>query len=199
MPSHYFIFDTSALVFRYIRPSDREGEFIKDQVDALFAARAKRSNSIVFQLPNICMAECSKVFAWACFDQNMYGVSKRDAVNAYTNLRDALLKDVSRDRIINSYEFKSDHLVGIEDIFTRDYNELPRPDPKKKGKRLSAHDALIIAIASAIAFDHAGGLENTTLVTAEKRMSLMCLKFPESYPHAVNVRYDGVQSRLTGL
>lgn len=199
MPSHYFIFDTSALVFRYISPSNNDGSFIKQQVDSLFLAKAKDRKAIIFQLPNLCMAECSKVFAWACFEQDMYGVRKKEAVQAYGDLRDALLKDVTHDRIINSYEFDSDHVVDIEEIFMHDYFDLPKPNPSKKGKRLSSHDALIISIARAIAIEHAGGLQNSTLITAEDRMASMCHKFPDSYPRVVNVRRDSIQPELARL
>lgn len=117
----------------------------------------------------------------------------------YLALKTALLEDVQRERLINSFEFKSTHLVDIERIFEDDYLALPKPDPKKKGKRLSSHDALIVSMASAIALDHAKGYENATIVTGERRMATLCRRLPKRYPRAIDIREDETESYLEGL
>lgn len=199
MPRHYFIFDTSALVFKYIRVQDTAGALIKARLDKLFAFRAQLPKKIDFQLPNICMAECSKTFAWACFEANLYGIRADESIAAYGALKDALLADVRKDRIINSYELKSRHLVNIESIFTDDYVRLPPPDRKRRGKHLSSHDALIAAISIEIAMDHAGGLENATLVTAETRLTTLCRRLGDRYPRVLNVRNEEIEPYLRAI
>lgn len=66
MPRHYFIFDTSALVYKYLPSADAGGGRIKSRLAALFAAKAQHPHVLDFQIPNICMAECAKTFAYAC-------------------------------------------------------------------------------------------------------------------------------------
>ena len=101
MPRRYFVLDASALAFRYIASKDLESQSIRRRLDRLFLARAANPESIILQVPDICMAECSKAFARACFEKNLFGSGER-ARDAYLRLRDGLLRDVRDDRIIHS-------------------------------------------------------------------------------------------------
>lgn len=127
-------------------------------------------------MPNICMAECSKAFAKACFEEKLYG--EKNALEAYRKLKDALLQDVTRDRIINSYELNRDHFKDIEEIFIADYK---LPAPRGSSKHLSSHDALIIAMAS-----HLGSRGQVTIVTADERIIQVC-KSSIDFPRALHV------------
>lgn len=192
MPRRVCVLDASALAFRYI-PSENPGtDAVKRRLDELFKARAADPKSLDFQVPSICMAECSKAFARACFEKNLYGIGRSAAKGAYQKLVGDLLKDVSKDRIIHSLELERDHFIGIEEIYLRDYLELPRPNPRKKGRRLSPIDVLVISMARDFALNKAGGLENVLLVTAESRMEKICNEFPDDYPRVVNVWFRPV-------
>ncbi len=101
----------------------------------------------------------------------------------------ALLKDVTNDRIIHSFELKRDHFRDIEDIFNDDYSLRP---PKRRAQMLSGNDALIISMAVWIAHNLGEGLKSVTIITAESRMADVCNEFPQKYPRAVNIREPGV-------
>lgn len=186
MPRIYYVFDSSALVFRYLPSKRPEAQKVQARLGTLFEARARESHRIDFQVPNICMAECSKTFAKACFEQHLYGSGDK-ARDAYSRLAGTLLKDVSQDRIIHSYELKRDHFKDIENIFQDDYSLSP---PKRRAQMLSSNDALIISMAVAIAEDHAGDLDSLKIVTAEERMSRVCNAFPGKYPKTINIRRE---------
>ncbi len=133
------------------------------------------------------MAECSKAFARACFEKHIYGYDFEKAKRIYHQLRDNLLKDVSEDRIIHSYELKRDHFRNIEDIFVKDF-ELSAP--RKNQERLSSHDVLIISMAAHIGSQK--GMRNVAIVTADERIGTFCGTYKEDYPDAINILRDRV-------
>lgn len=186
MSKSYFVFDSSALVFRYIRATDPEAKTIQNRLINLFIACAKNPTLIDFQIPNICMAECGRVFAKACFEEYLYGRDDK-ARQAYKKLRNNLLKDVREDRIIHSYELTRDHFENLEEIFLDDYSLKP---PKKRKYMLSSNDALIISMATWIANQWTDDLSRVTIVTAEERMTYVCRSFPNKYARAVNIRKE---------
>lgn len=188
MHRHYYILDASALVYKYIRSTNRETQRIQDRLTRLFVARASAPHLVIFQIPSLCMAECSKAFAKACFEQKLYGTGDR-ATTAYRRLRNSMLTDVIEDRIIHSFELKREHFEDIEDIFIKDYSLEP---PRRMKHMLNSNDALIISMTAWIARHVAKGLNYTTLITADDRMAFFCNSFPQEYPRTVNIRTDDI-------
>lgn len=181
MPRTVYFLDASALVHFYAPlRTDSQSRLIRARIKSLFTAEAESAGRLVLQIPNICMAECAGAFAKLCFETRTFRAVER-AQDAYRLMRDSLLNDVERDRIIHSYELKRDHIIGIEEIFLRDY-ELPAP---RRGSRLSSHDALIIAMANEYRAAHAG--DEVAIVTDDARIVEFCRAFPGQFPSAVRV------------
>jgi hypothetical protein len=185
VPRRSYFLDASALVHKYVRLNGAEPRRISARLTELFSRSAREGSDL--QIPNVCMAECAKAFARYCFEENLYGRGA-DAADAYERLRDALLRDVSRDRVINSYELKRVHFDDIEEIFRQDYS-LPT---RGQTKRLSAHDALIISMAREFARAHRAGLPNVAIVTCDKRIVEFCGRYRDQYPRAVDPRAQEV-------
>jgi predicted nucleic acid-binding protein len=173
--------DASALV-HYYAPlgTDRESLLIHNRIDRLFEDAMKSSGRLVLQIPNICMAECAGAFAKLCFEKRSFG-SGDFARDTYRELRDALLNDVGRDRLIHSYELRRSHFAGIEDIFLQDY-ELPAP---RQGNRLSANDALILSMANEYRLAHPA--DSVAIVTEDRRIVDFCRAFRDDYPRGVRI------------
>lgn len=135
------------------------------------------------QIPNICMAECAKTFAKFSLQEKLYG-DGQDAVDAFRSLREALLRDVSKDRIINSYELARRHFEDIEEIFIRDHQ---MPVPRGRGDWLSSHDALIISMATEFARKHYDSLDRVVIVTCDRRIADFCGRHSAEYAAAICV------------
>ena len=181
MSRRVFFLDASALVHYYAFPDTAShSTLIRARVKALFTAAAKSEGRIVLQVPNICMAECAGAFARLCFESGSFGSGER-AQDNYRGMRDALLRDVQRDRLLNSYELKRAHFVDIEDIFLKDY-ELP---PPRSGGRLSSHDALIISMANE--YRRAHPADAVAIVTEDRRIADFCRAYRRDFPGAVRV------------
>lgn len=129
------------------------------------------------------MAECAKTFAKLALQKELYGEGDL-AVNAFRSLRDALLKDVSKDRIINSYELKRRHFEDIEEIFIRDHR---MANPRGMGDWLSSHDALIISMATEFAQKHHEDVGQVVIVTCDRRIAEFCAHHPGEFASAVCV------------
>ena len=98
------------------------------------------------------------------------------------SLRNALLNDVSKDRIISSYELKRRHFEDIEEIFIRDHQlGLPR----NSGDWLSSHDALIISMATEFADKHRSTRSDVVIVTCDRRISDFCAHYRGEFATAV--------------
>ena len=149
-------------------------------MDRLVVAASRSSGRLVLQIPNICMAECAGAFAKLCFEDRAFG-AEEFARDAYRRLRDALLNDVSRDRLIHSYELRRDHFIGIEDIFLKDY-ELP---PPRQGSRLSSHDALILSMANEYRLAHPA--DSVAIVTDDRRIVDFCRAIRDDFPRGVRI------------
>ena len=153
---------------------------IRHRIKTLFTLAAESSSRIILQVPNICLAECAGAFAKFCFEGPTFD-SGEIARDVYRELRDALLRDVTRDRVIHSYELNRAHFVGIEDIFIKDY-ELP---PPRRGSRLSSHDALILSMANE--YRHAHPTDNVAIVTDDRRIVDFCRAFRNDFPRGVRI------------
>jgi hypothetical protein len=176
----YFL-DASALVQYYVSPgTDAESRVIRNRLKDLFTAAADPSGRIILQIPNICMAECAGAFAKFCFEGQSFAAGE-SAHDAYRELRDALLRDVARDRLIHSYELRRAHFVGIEDIFTKDYALVP----PRKGSRLSSHDALILSMANEYRLAHPS--DTVAIVTDDRRIVDFCRAFRDEFPRGVRI------------
>jgi predicted nucleic acid-binding protein len=184
VPRRSYFLDASALAFKYVRLDGSEPRRIHARLTELFSHSANDGSDL--QVPNICMAECAKAFARYCFEEHLYGGGVR-AETAYRLLREALLKDVSRDRVLNSYELARPHFTDIEEIFSRDY-DLPT---RGQMKRLSSHDALIISMAREFALSRRGGLTGVLIVTCDKRIVEFCERYRGEYPRAIDLRTQG--------
>lgn len=181
MSRRVFFLDASALVHYYAPLStDPESRLIRARIKSLFTAAAESSGRLVLQIPNICMAECAGAFAKLCFETRSFLAVER-AQDAYRRMRDSLLNDVERDRLIHSYELRRAHFIGIEDIFLKDY-ELP---PPRRGSRLSSHDALIISMTNEYRGAHPG--DEVALVTDDGRIVEFCRAYRSEFPGAVRV------------
>jgi hypothetical protein len=178
-PRSVFFLDASALV-HFFAPLGAESRIIHNRIDRLLDAASKSSGRFVLQIPNICMAECAGAFAKLCFEDRVFGADEF-AQDAYRGLRDALLNDVSRERIIHSYELRRDHFIGIEDIFLKDY-ELP---PPRQGSRLSSHDALILSMANEYRLAHPA--DSVAIVTDDRRIVDFCRAFRDDFPRGVRI------------
>ena len=186
MSRSVFFLDASALVHRYAPlEADSESRTIRGRLNRLFAVAAKSSGRLVLQVPNICMAECAGAFAKLCFEDQAFGAGERSQ-DAYRKIRDALLKDVARDRLIHSYELKRAHFVGIEDIFLKDY-QLAAP---RQGRRLSSHDALILSMANEYRLAHRA--DSVTIVTEDRRIVDFCRACRDEFPRAVRISTHNV-------
>lgn len=183
MPSRTYFLDASALVHKYSGLTDTESRRVRTRLADLFAMAAKSSKSADLQIPNICMAECAKTFAKFCFDGEVYGDGER-AGQAFDRLREALLRDVTRDRVIKSYELKRAHFENIERIFTADYR---LPPPRNSGQHLSSHDALIISMATEFANSHHEALNEVVIVTCDRRIAEFAKAYPNDYAAAICV------------
>ena len=126
------------------------------------------------------MAECAGAFARICFEDHAFGAGEH-ARAAYRKLRDALLKDVERERLVHSYELHRKHFIGIEDIFVKDY-ELP---PPRQGSRLSSHDALILSMANEYRLAHPA--DSVAIVTDDRRIADFCRAFRGDFPRGVRI------------
>lgn len=181
MPKRVFFLDASALVHRYVAPKeDASSKVIRRRINRLFTDAAEHPNSIVLQIPNICMAECAGAFARLCFEEGIYG-SEEKSRSAFWSLREALLHDVKTSRLVHSYELKRVHFVDIEDIFIRDH-ELPAP---RHEKHLSSHDALILAMANEYRQAHPD--DRTKIVTDDRRIADFCRSAGDAFPEAVRI------------
>lgn len=129
------------------------------------------------------MAECAKTFARFALQQELYGGGE-DAVVAFRSLRAALLNDVSKDRIIASYELKRRHFEDIEEIFIHDHR---LGTPRNNGDWLSSHDALIISMATEFAGKHRDSLNDVVIVTCDRRISDFCARYRGEVASAVCV------------
>lgn len=179
MPSRAYFLDASALVHKYSNLKDPESRRIQARLRSLFALSA--SNKADLQIPNICMAECAKTFARFALQQELYGRGE-DAIIAFRSLRDALLNDVSKDRIISSYELKRRRFEDIEEIFMRDHQlGLPR----NSGDWLSSHDALIISMATEFADKHRSNRSDVVIVTCDRRIADFCAHYRGEFATAV--------------
>lgn len=167
MPRRTYFFDASALFHKYARLKDTDSRRVYRRLTAVLADAAG-TKGVSLQVPNICMAECAKAFAKLCFEEEAFGAGDK-ATAAYQSLRDALLRDVREDRIINSYELRRAHFHDIERIFQCDYD---LPAPRKGGKRLSSHDALIISMATEYAERHHDGrAADVQIITCDRRIA----------------------------
>lgn len=181
MSRKVFFLGASALFHQYAPPgTDSESRAIRKRIKNLLSAAAESSGRVILQVPNICMAECAGAFAKFCFEKQAFGTGEL-ARDAYRKLRDALLKDVSRDRLIHSYELKRAHFVGIEEIFLKDY-ELP---PPRQGSRLSSHDALILSMANEYRVSHPA--DSVASVTDDRRIVDFCRAFRNDFPGGVRI------------
>jgi hypothetical protein len=181
MSKHVFFIDASALIHRYVSPkTDPDSRSIHNRLDLLFAIAARSSGRFVLQVPNICMAECAGAFAKLCFEGPPF-TSGALAQDTYRELCDALLNDVARDRVLNSYELRRVHFIGIEEIFLKDY-ELP---PPRQGSRLSSHDALILSMANEYRLAHPA--DSVAIVTDDRRIADFCRAFRDDYPRGVRI------------
>jgi hypothetical protein len=153
---------------------------IRHRIKSLFTLAAESSSRFVLQVPNICLAECAGAFAKFCFEGPTFD-SGEPARDAYRELREALLRDVARDRLLHSYELRRFHLVGIEEIFLKDY-ELP---PPRQGSRLSSHDALILSMANEYRLAHPA--DTVAIVTDDRRIVDFCRAFRDDYPQGVRI------------
>lgn len=183
MPSRTYFLDASALTYKYAAPNDTDSNRVKLRVNELFAVVAKSNGKLSLQVPNICMAECAKSFAKACFQFEQYGDGER-AVTAYRRLRDVLLSDVSRERILHSYELKRIHFADIEEIFLDDHR---MPPPRGLGDYLSSHDALIISMATEYGRRIHGSARAVTIVTCDRRIAEFSARHAEEFAAAVCV------------
>ncbi|OGR92128.1 MAG: hypothetical protein A2V88_13730 [Elusimicrobia bacterium RBG_16_66_12] len=181
MPKRVFFLDTSTIVHRYVTPKeDACSKLIRRRIDRLFTDAAEHPNSIVLQIPNICMAECAGAFARLCFEERIYGSGEK-AKLAFWSLREALLKDVKTSRLVHSYELKRLHFIDIEDIFVRDH-ELAAP---RGEKHLSSHDALILSMANEYRLAHSA--DRTKIVTDDRRIADFCRSAGDAFPEAVRI------------
>lgn len=178
--SVYFL-DASALIHRYaalVRVP--ESRMIRHRIDDLFTAASRQPERIVLQLPSVCLAESARAFARLCFEDRAFGVGEA-AEDAFRRLHVALLNDVRRDRVIHSYELRRVHFEGIEDIFRKDYL-MPAP---RQGRRLGAHDALILSMAREYAHRHVRA--DVRVVTNDRRISDFCRTNVADFPAAVHI------------
>lgn len=181
MPSRTYFLDASAIVHKYSGIKNPESRRVQRRLAELFALRARHPDKAALQIPNICMAECAKTFAKLALQEKIYGDGQK-AVDAFRRLRDALLKDVSEERIINSYELARRHFKDIEELFILDHQ---MPAPRGMGARLSSHDALIISMATEYAREHHDSLDHVVIVTCDKRIAEFCGGNRDSYASAV--------------
>lgn len=183
MPSRTYFLDASALVHKYSGLNDAESKRIRGRLANLFALSASSPKKAALQIPNICMAECAKTFAKLALQKELYGEGEL-AVHAFRRLRDALLRDVSKDRIINSYELKRHHFEDIEEIFVRDHR---MPNPRGMGLWLSSHDALIISMATEFAQKNHNAVGDVVIVTCDRRLAEFCAHHRGEFASAVCV------------
>lgn len=188
MPSRTYFLDASALVHKYSGLKDPVSKRVRGRLADLFALQAGSPGKAALQIPNICMAECAKAFAKFALQKKLYGEGE-SAVDAFRHLRDALLRDVSKDRIINSYELKRRHFEDIEEIFILDHR---MPDPRGMGDWLSSHDALIISMATEFAKKHHDSLDQVVIVTCDRRIAEFCARHNGEFAAAVCVLDRGV-------
>lgn len=181
MPSRTYFLDASALVHKYSRLKTAESRRVQRRLADLFALRARFPDRASLQIPNICMAECAKTFAKFALQEKVYGDGEK-AVDAFRSLRDALLRDVSKERIINSYELARRHFEDIEEMFILDHQ---MPAPRGMGERLSSHDALIISMATDYATKHHESLDQVVIVTCDRRIAEFCSGHRGEYASAV--------------
>lgn len=181
MPSRAYFLDASALVHKYSNLKDPVSRRIQARLRNLFSLSAGKKADL--QIPNICMAECAKTFARFALQQELYGKGE-DAVAAFRSLRAALLNDVSRDRIISSYELKRRHFEDIEEIFILDHQ---MGAPRNLGDWLSSHDALIISMATEFADRHRDNRDEVMIVTCDRRIAEFCARHRGEFASAVYV------------
>lgn len=188
MPSRTYFLDASALAHKYSGLKDTDSKRVRGRLAALFALRASSPEKAALQIPNLCMAECAKTFAKFSLQEKLYGEGQ-SAVDAFRRLRDALLRDVSKDRIINSYELARRHFVDIEEIFILDHQ---MPVPRGMGDWLSSHDALIISMATEYAERHHDSLDEVVIVTCDRRIAEFCARHRGEFASAACVLDRGI-------
>lgn len=84
---------------------------------------------------------------------------------------------------VMTYDLRSEHSMGVEDIFLAD-QRLSRRDNEKP---LSGLDGLVIAMGKSLMKDH----PRVCVVTAERRMARVCQSDP-SFPRAVCIIRDEI-------
>lgn len=181
MATSVYFLDASALVHYYApRLAVPESRLVRARITDLYTMAAGRPDRVALQIPNICMAECAGAFARLCFETGLFGKGER-AEDAFRRLWERLLDDAERMRVIHSYGLKPAHFEGIDDIFRRDH---AAPTPRQ-GRRLSAHDALILSMAREYQDRHPG--QRVAVVTNDRRVSDFCRANAADFPAAVHI------------
>lgn len=181
MTSKVYFLDASALVHYYAPfPAKAESWLIRRRVERLHALALLPSTRVVLQLPNICLAECAGAFARLCFEAGAFG-GEILAEDAFRRLWARLIEDVENTRVIHSYALRPVHFEGVDEIFRRDYTA---PSPRK-GRRLSAHDALILSMAREYRERHPH--QRVAIVTNDRRISDFCRVNAADFPAALHL------------
>jgi hypothetical protein len=186
--AYCYLFDASALVALVVKNPDPDARVAKQKVLTLIAREQelkRKKGKPEFYVPNICMAECSSALAKLILTD-----ADKKKEDAYREHMVWLLDWVSSSgkHIIKTYKLKRHHLVDIEKIFIAD-----RKLPLRKGRHLSGHDGIIIAMAQRM--EKKCGSRKSVILTTDQRIVDVCAHYGTELPMAV----DLVRQPIPGL
>lgn len=158
-----YLFDASAAVELYAPHTTK----LKKVVRFIVEQKTIHKQAMLY-IPNFCVVEVSNALARRHFkDQTL---NRTEYVNALVSFRE----DVHWGRTLYSYDLSRYHVIGADEIIPIEHH-VARAHERD---HLSTFDILIIAMASELAF--VGNPQDTYLVTCDKRIQKVVLRFKDT-------------------
>lgn len=205
-----YLFDTSVAT-RVFLPSklfakqykgEERAELVKEKIKKYVFPQWVKKQADLF-LPNFIIAETLFLFAQATMRNQSIPFEKR--IQKYSELKSSFIGWVKYQPVVKSlreasqvnrffnYELNRHHILNLDKIMEFDNQTEPFIDKEGKQLALSTIDLLLVSVG--VELRRLFGDESVYILTLDKRLQTVCMKWQEHLPRAILVDDDSFDDK----
>jgi len=195
-----YLFDTSVILRTFLPDRLFPNEEIRaKEVQSRIKAHVFPQwvdNEACLVIPNFIVAETLKIIAGIFLGDEKVDISQR--ISNYDRFKNYFIGWIKYRPILNeqrekgqvnkffTYELNRHHTLNLDDVFKFDYQTLPiKKNKEDRPIVLSSHDSLLVSVG--IELQRTFGNENVFILTLDKRIRDVCMKWRPQLPFSILV------------